>query len=129
MKFKVDENLPTEVAEVFRHGGFDADTVAEEGLQGAEDEVLARAARSEQRVIVTLDTDFGNIQAYPPESYAGIVVLRPAAQDKTTVTAMVRRLLRTLRERVPAQELWIVEPGRIRNRSKTEGTEPNGPDG
>jgi predicted nuclease of predicted toxin-antitoxin system len=107
---------------VFRSGGFEADTVAEEGLQGADDDLLARTARSEQRVIVTLDTDFGNIKAYPPELYAGIVVLRPAAQDKITVTTMVRRLLRTLRDRVPTHELWIVEPSRIRywNRPKTQ---------
>lgn len=34
MKFKIDENLPIEVAEALRAEGFDARTVSEEMLQG-----------------------------------------------------------------------------------------------
>ena len=78
------------------------------------DDSVASAARLEQRVIVTLDTDFGNILAYPPAEYAGIIVLRPRSQDKVTIAAMVQRLVRVLQERIPVGELWIVEPSRIR---------------
>jgi len=31
MKFKVDENLPIEVAQLFKDAGFEADTVYDEG--------------------------------------------------------------------------------------------------
>ncbi len=81
MKLKIDENLPAECAEILSHGGLQADTVADEGLTGADDSALAAGSRSEGRVLVTRDLDFANIRAYPPAEYAGIIVLRPKRQD------------------------------------------------
>ena len=42
LKFKVDENLPTEYASILRGAGFEAETVSNEKLSGASDSVLAR---------------------------------------------------------------------------------------
>ena len=39
LKFKVDENLPTEYASILRGSGFEADTVSDEKLSGAADSV------------------------------------------------------------------------------------------
>ena len=116
MKLKIDENLPAECARILSHGGLQADTVADEGLTGADDSVLAAGSRSEGRVLVTLDLDFANILAYPPADYGGIIVLRPKRQDKPSVFALVHRLALALVNRSPAGELWIVEPDRIRFR-------------
>jgi len=116
LKLKIDENLPAECAEILNHGGLHADTVADEGLTGADDSKLAAESRSEGRVLVTLDLDFANIRAYPPAEYAGIIVLRPKRQDKQSVLALVHRFALVLVNRPPAGELWIVEPDRIRFR-------------
>jgi hypothetical protein len=35
VKFKIDENLPAEAAEILKSAGFDAHTVADEDLSGA----------------------------------------------------------------------------------------------
>ena len=117
MRFKIDENLPAEAATLLREGGFDADTVAEEGMSGAADATLAEVAQSENRVIVTLDQDFGNIQRFPPNRQARLVVLKPKLQDKKTVITLLSRLIPVLRGRSPDRELWIVEPDRIRIRA------------
>ena len=117
MKLKIDENLPRECAEVLRAGGFEADTVAEEYLTGAEDSAIAVRCQAEGRVLITLDLDFANIRAYPPEEHAGIVVLRTMRQDKHSVLALVNRIALVLTNREPAGELWIVEPDRIRFRN------------
>ena len=116
MKFKIDENLPTECATVLRQAGFWADTVADESLTGADDSVIADRARVEDRVLVTLDLDFGNVQAYPPADQPGIIVLRLKNQDKHNVIALIKRLVLVLATRDPAGELWIVQPDRIRFR-------------
>jgi predicted nuclease of predicted toxin-antitoxin system len=118
VRFKVDENLPQEIAELFHTAGFDADTVVNEGLKGAGDDVIAKAIQSERRALVTLDTDFGNIRAYPPEDYWGVIVLRPAYQDQRTARGRLTRLVPVLRERTPEHELWIVEHDRIRFRRR-----------
>ncbi len=116
MKFKVDENLPIEAATTLQKAGFDADTVFEEALSGATDELLAHNAQHEGRVLVTLDLDFANIQAYPPDRRAGIVVLHSNRQDKATVVSLLRRITPVLQERSPVGELWIVQRDRIRFR-------------
>jgi predicted nuclease of predicted toxin-antitoxin system len=85
-------------------------------LSGAADEILADRARREARVLVTLDLDFANIQAYPPNQHSGIIVLRPNTQNKATVVSLLRRILPVLQERSPVGELWIVQPDRIRFR-------------
>jgi predicted nuclease of predicted toxin-antitoxin system len=76
LKFKIDENLPTEYAPILREAGFEADTVSDEKLSGAGDAVLSERCRAEDRVLMTLDLDFANVQAYPPKAHPGIVVFR-----------------------------------------------------
>jgi len=81
LKFKVDENLPTEYASILREAGFEADTVPDEKLSGAGDSVLSERCRAKDRVLMTLDLDFANVQTYPPKSNPGIVVFRSKSQD------------------------------------------------
>ena len=72
MRLKVDENLPEEVAEVLRQEGHDADTVADEGLTGADDAELLDRCIIEKRSLFTLDLDFANTRAYPPGDYLAL---------------------------------------------------------
>lgn len=119
MKFKIDENLPVEAADLLRDAGYEADTVQEEGLNGAEDELLSEKIRLEDRAIITLDLDFSDIRAYAPQDYSGIIILRPSRQDKDSILALMRRLLPMLSGEDPAGNIWIVEPDRLRIRRGT----------
>jgi predicted nuclease of predicted toxin-antitoxin system len=116
VNFKIDENLRAEATGILRTIGFVADTVADENLSGAKDEIVATASRSEGRILVTLDLDFANIRAYPPCEHSGIIVLRVKAQDKATVLAYARRSAAALTCRNPSDELWILDGNRIRFR-------------
>ncbi len=120
MNFKIDENLPVEAADLLRAAGHEADTAQEEGLASAEDETLSNRIRLEGRAIVTLDLDFSDIRAYPPQDYSGIIILRPNRQDKDSLLALVRRLLPLLLVEPLAGCIWIVEPDRIRIRQGRE---------
>lgn len=57
MRFKVDENLHPEVADVLRQSGHDALTVYEQGLRGHADGEVAGVCQKEDRAILTLDLD------------------------------------------------------------------------
>jgi hypothetical protein len=46
VRFKIDESLPAEAAGILRGAGFDADTVEDEDLSGADDETVAGRSRS-----------------------------------------------------------------------------------
>ena len=69
MKFKIDENLPVEVAELLRQAGYDVTTVLDQDLGGSSDADLATICQKERRVFITLDIDFGDIRAYPPAQW------------------------------------------------------------
>lgn len=68
MKFKIDENLPTEAALLMKENGHDALTIMEQNLSGSSDSNIAEICRKEKRVLITLDTDFADIQMYPPNN-------------------------------------------------------------
>lgn len=116
MKFKIDENLPEEYTSILEKAGFQADTVADEKLSGRDDSVIIDQCKSEHRILITLDLDFGNIRAYPPRSLPGIIVMRPHAQDKLTLMAMLERVIPALLRQAPDHQLWIAEADRIRIR-------------
>lgn len=116
MRFKLDENLPCELAALFRTARHDAVTVLDQGLGGARDPDLASACVREGRAIVTLDTDFSDIRAYPPGAYSGIVVFRLENQARDHILEIGSRFLQALSGASLAGQLWVVEESKIRVR-------------
>ena len=116
MRFKLDENLPVELAEMFREAGHDAVTVLDQHLMGARDSDLASVCIREGRAIITLDTDFADIRAYPPDAYPGLIVFRVSVQARDHVLEVGGRLLEVLSGATLSGQLWIVEESRIRIR-------------
>jgi len=113
---KTDENLPEELAALFRESGFDCLTAIGQGLAAQPDGVVSAVCREEGRILVTLDVGFANIRAYPPGDWPGFIVFRLAVQDTPHLLAVAERLVRALREQTPENELWIVEETTIRRR-------------
>lgn len=116
MQFKIDENLPVEVAALLREAGHDAVTVHDQQLSGAADVNLAAICQTEQRAIITLDTDFADIRVYPPRQFAGLVVMRLKQQDKASVLPVIQRFIKALAAETLEGRLWIVDEKRIRIR-------------
>ena len=109
MRFKVDENLHEEVAELLRQNGHDAISVYDQHMQGRADEDVAAVCRREGRAILTQDLDFSSIFDYPPGDYAGIIVLRLHDPGRRSVLAAMRRLLPLLSSQPLAGYLWTVD--------------------
>lgn len=114
MRFKIDENLPDELATLLEGKGHEACTARGESLNGRPDLELAAAGRRERRTIVTLDLDFSDIIAFPPEHYAGIIVLRVCSQSKAHVLSVFTALLPLFETEPLDKKLWIVEEDRVR---------------
>ena len=117
MKFKIDENMPLEVAALLRNTGHDTTTVPEQNLSGASDANLSAVCRQEERIFVTLDNDFADIRTYPPDKSPGIMVLRLNRQDKFHILDVFGHAASLFPKETPQRHLWIIEENKIRIRS------------
>ena len=116
MKFKIDENLPSEFCDLLKAEGFDSRTVLDQGLGGSSDDRLFKKCSQESRTLITLDMDFSNIGSYSPGEGYGIVVFRLSRHDKLSLISALKRIIPTLEKNQPQNSLWIVEHDRIRMR-------------
>lgn len=116
MKFKIDENLPDELAADLTTSGHDPKTVVQERLAGAPDDLLLRVAHSEGRVLLTLDKGIANVRRNPPGAFSGIVLFRPDSMGRGAVIRFVRRHLPEVLQLSLAGRLLVVTDRGIRVR-------------
>jgi predicted nuclease of predicted toxin-antitoxin system len=90
MLFKLDENLPSELAADLEAAGHSAETVFAENLSGAPDETVVQMSQSEGRILFTLDKGIADIRRYPPGQLGGVVLFRPSSSGRGEVLAFVR---------------------------------------
>ena len=109
VRLKTDENLPDSAAILLRTAGHDVTTILEEKLGGAADPKWPKCAEARHGPLVKLDRGLGNIRAYPPTDYQGIVVLRPREQGVDAILALVKTLVTLLETNTLAGTLWIVD--------------------
>ncbi|MEO0070539.1 MAG: DUF5615 family PIN-like protein [candidate division WOR-3 bacterium] len=116
MKFKIDENLPQESAQLLSLAGYDTQTVKEQNLVGVSDATLYNQCQSEGRILITLDLGYANILAYPPRESPGIIILRANRQDKETVINLLKRIITHFGREPLTNRLWVVDENQLRVR-------------
>ncbi|HPZ06712.1 MAG TPA: DUF5615 family PIN-like protein [Candidatus Eremiobacteraeota bacterium] len=116
MKFKIDENLPVEFADLLREAHYDALTVSEQKLEGQPDDNIAEICAQEGRILISLDLDFTDIRVYPPCKFPGFIVFRVYRQDKYHLLSLLTELIPLLKKEPLNHQLWIVEEDRLRIR-------------
>lgn len=114
MKFKLDENLPADLAVWLQSEGHDVANVFEEGLGGEDDPAVLAAATAERRILISFDLDFADIRHYAPGTHAGIVVFRLQDQRWKTLHGPVIRLLAAKGLDTLENGLAIVSETRVR---------------
>lgn len=116
MRFKIDENLPVEIAEILRDRKFDADTVKEENLSGKSDEYISEVCLRENRILVTLDLDFSDTRVYPPDKYPGFIVIRLKNQSKNNIIIIFSKMIPFLQKENVQNRLAVLKENKIRIR-------------
>ena len=91
-------------------------TVVEEEISGTQDMNLFGVCQAEERVLMTLDLDFGDIRLYPPSRYYGVLVFRVQPQDRYRLLECLQRIIPLIKQEAITKTLWIVEEDRIRIR-------------
>jgi len=116
MKFKLDENLPLEIADAFRGAGHHIDTVQDEGPAGAPDNEILDHSRAAGRILLTMDKGIADIRRFRPESYTRIVLFRPSSAGRGEVLRFVQEALPDLLSTDLIGRLVVVSPRGIRSR-------------
>lgn len=116
MKFKIDQNLPIEAADLFMAANYDAMTVYQQSLGDASDERIVDVCKDEDRILITADLDLSDIRRYPPSQTPGYMVLRLPRQSKQALLDLLAKAIPMLTVHPINGRLWIVEPDRLRIR-------------
>ena len=118
MRFRVDQNLSRKVAAALRAAGHDVVHTSEVGLSTASDHAIAALAVSEERVVVSADTDFGTLLATSGAERPSVVLVRlRAPRPAEALAAVVLANLEEVRGDLDAGAIVVLEDERVRIRS------------
>ncbi len=116
MRFLIDECLPARMAELLRAAGHDCTHVYELGLGGQPDEQVMATADRENRILISADTDFGELLANAPVLAPSVILLRRTDKQARSLTAVVLANLGQVTDDLAAGALIVISDTRIRAR-------------
>jgi len=118
MRLFCDQNIMRETVGFLRQLGHDVVSTREVDLQDAVDsEILAFAVR-EERILLTHNSDFGDLRLFPPGTHSGIIRLRIKDQTADSLHPVLERSLDRLKDKQLDGKLVTVKPDSIRIRGK-----------
>jgi predicted nuclease of predicted toxin-antitoxin system len=112
VRFLADESCDFVVVTALRNAGHDVSAIVEIN-PGAEDEAVLALGRSEARLILTEDKDFGLLAYAGGEETAGIVLIRFPAGARSALGQTMVDVVTELSDRLDGAFV-VVEPGRAR---------------
>jgi len=112
MRLLADESCTGPVIRALRSAGHDLVAIAEEAKGTGDENVMQRAFR-EQRVLVTEDTDFGELTYARGQPSAGVLLVRFHRRTRRAKPAAVVEAIEKLGDRL-SRSFAVVEPGRVR---------------
>ncbi|HVQ95429.1 MAG TPA: DUF5615 family PIN-like protein [Mycobacteriales bacterium] len=76
MKFLLDQNLSTQLADGLTQAGYDTAHVRDRGLSRADDPTVLALALTEDRILISADTDFGGLLARSGATGPSVILFR-----------------------------------------------------
>lgn len=125
MKFLVDECLSPTLATNLRQAGHDAVHIADLGMCGAQDTVVMQVARIQRRVLLSADTDFGELLARSNDDRPSVVLFRGHEVEPATMAVILLANLDQIEELLTVGAIVVILDDRIRVRRLPLGADPD----
>jgi predicted nuclease of predicted toxin-antitoxin system len=112
MRFLADESCDFIAVQALRAAGHDVVALAEVA-RGAADTAVIELARSDKRILLTEDKDFGQLVFAAGRQTAGVILLRWPVTSRSTLGPALVELVASHGEAL-STSFAVVEPGRVR---------------
>jgi len=112
VRFLADESCDAAVVAALRAAGHDVSAVAESD-PGADDEQVLTRARTEARILIAEDKDFGVLAYADGRETAGVILIRFPGNARSVLGQMIVDAVAELGDRLVGAFV-VVEPGRVR---------------
>lgn len=112
-KFLIDENISPKTQQFLTKLGFDVVLLKSRGIT---DEKVVTQAMEQERIIITLDLDFGEIFHFHKKGEVGIIVLRMVPPTVENVNTALKRFLSSVDMEKHKRSLIILNKRKYRIR-------------
>ena len=117
MRFLLDQNQSPELVEHLRSAGHDAIHVRSLGMSRASDNEIMVLADAEERILVSGDTDFGDLLASTNAASPSVLLLRrQEGRRAASIAALLLANLDTIGADLDAGAIVVIDEHRIRVR-------------
>jgi len=116
VRFVADESCDFAVVRILRSAGHDVVAVAEVSPRTGDDEVL-KLARDDRRVLLTEDTDFGELVYAEGQRSCGVVLFPFPANARGSMAAAALDAVNQLGDKLTSR-FTVIQPGRVRTGTK-----------
>jgi predicted nuclease of predicted toxin-antitoxin system len=117
MKFLVDECLSTRLVRFLAAAGHDAIHVDDHDLAGRPDEEVLAKAVSDSRVLLSADTDFGEILARSNDPTPSVILFRRSDRSANTLAEVLLANLDTIAKDLERGAFVVITEDRLRIRT------------
>jgi predicted nuclease of predicted toxin-antitoxin system len=116
MRFLADMGISMRTVVWLRQQGHDAIHLREEGLQRLADEAILAKARTEERILLTMDLDFGYLLAVSEEHLPSVILFRLSDERSEVVNKRLADALAQCMSDLEAGAILSVSEAAIRAR-------------
>ena len=116
MKFLLDENVDLPLADYLNDLGHDATSIVSDYTRSIKDHEVLEIARSEHRILLTNDKDFGTLIYQQQLEHTGVIFFRLRDEDIPAKIARLEAVLSLHAEALANAAYIVVTDKRIRVR-------------
>lgn len=116
MRFLIDESVRRSIGEFLKERNFDVKMIGLDFKGGLSDKEVIKIAQREKRILITNDTDFGDLVFYFGYQLPGLILFRLQLETKENVLNLLKEVLEHHLDRLE-KHFVVVTENQIRFRS------------